>query len=72
MATQTDLKILLTKGPLSSLPSTIYNGRLAIGLDGDNGRAKLFIDDGGSRYEFKPLWEEIIDKPALVLADNYA
>ena len=71
MATQTDLQLLLTKGPLGSLPSTILNGRLAIGLDNTKGPAKLFIDDNGKRYEFNPLWDEIIDKPELVLAANH-
>lgn len=71
MATQTDLQLLLTKGSLGSLPSTILNGRLAIGLDNTNSRAKLFIDDGGQRYAFNPLWSEIIDKPGLVLATDY-
>jgi hypothetical protein len=68
LATQTDLQLLLTKGPLGSLPATIHNGRLAIGLDSTNSRAKLFIDDSGSRYEFKPLWTEIIGRPDI---NNY-
>ena len=72
MATQTDLQLLLTKGSLGSLPSAILNGRLAIGLDDTNSRAKLFIDDGGQRYAFNPLWSEIIGKPELIQADTYA
>lgn len=68
MATQTNLQLLLTKGPLGSLPPAILNGRLAIGLDDTNNRAKLFIDNNDSRYAFNPLWTEIIDRPDM---DNY-
>ena len=66
LATQTNLQLLLAKGPLGSLSNAaILNGRLAIGIDSNKGRAKLIIDDNGERYEFQPLWSEIIDAPTM-------
>ena len=66
MATQTNLQLLLAKGPLGSLSNAaILNGRLAIGIDSTNNYAKLIIDDDGKRYVFKPHWDEIIGAPTM-------
>ena len=74
MASQTELKILLSKGPLTALWSdkalktnsniTINNGQLYIGL-GDDGRAMLFIDDDGVRHPFTAdvAWSDIRNLP---------
>lgn len=74
MVSQTELKILLSKGPLTALWNnkalkvdsniTINNGQLYIGLGSDN-RAMLFIDDNGVRYPFTAdiAWNDIRNLP---------
>lgn len=74
MASQTELKILLSKGPLAALWNnkalkidsniTINNGQLYIGL-GDDNRAMLFIDDNGVRHPFTAdvTWNDIRNLP---------
>ena len=84
MASQTELKILLSKGPLTALWSdkalktnsniTINNGQLYIGL-GDDGRAMLFIDDDGVRHPFTAdvAWNDIRNLPTnLALTSDIA
>ena len=80
MATQTNLQLLLSKGPLGSLwenktlktDVAINNGQLYVGL-GTDGRAMLFIDEDNRRYPFTASvkWDDIQDLPDLVYDDEF-
>ena len=79
MASQTNLQLLLSKGPLSSLwenktlktEININNGQIYVGFGNDN-RAMLFIDESGKRYPVMAdvKWNDIKDIPTDIVYNS--